>query len=112
MYSFSEQPQHYVDNTDLDFESEWNPHYEDSSDYQSPQSVPESPSMALMYECPHCLANHSLDAPCNELSYTFALPQSAYYTYDAPVYIEDRSLKANTIIEANYRKWLVSVNTN
>lgn len=111
MYSFSE-PRNFVDNTDLDIESEWNPHYEDSADYQSPQTEPESPNLGLMYECPHCLVAHSLDAPCNELSYTFALPLSAYYTYDTPVYVEDRSLKTNTIIEANYRKWLVSVNTN
>lgn len=109
MYSFSE-PSHFVDNTDLDIESEWNPHYEDSADYHTPQTVPESPSLSWMYECPHCLGAHSLDAPCAELSYTFALPQNAFYRHETPLYVEDRSLKSNAIIEANYRKWLVSVN--
>ena len=108
MYTFTE-PQNFVDNTDLDIESEWNPHYEDPSDGQPPQSVPESPNLGWMYDCPHCNSAHSFDAPCNELSYSFALPQSAYYLHETPLYVEDRSPKSNTIIEANYRKWLVLV---
>lgn len=106
MYSFSE-PRYFVDNTDLDIESEWNPHYEDTP-VHTPDLEPQSPTLGLLYECAHCLSSHSPSVPCTESNYAFALPDSAAYSYLMPVFVADTSLDS-TIIEQNYRKWLVLV---
>lgn len=105
MYSVSE-PRNFVDVTDLDIESEWNPHYEDSP-LLAPEE-PQLPSQGFLYECAHCLATHSPSLPCNELDYSFQLPDSAGYQYQVPQYVAETS-HANAFIESNYRKWLVSV---
>lgn len=108
MYHVAE-PVNFVDMTDLEIESEWNPQYEDTLDdgYHSPLSQPQTPTTELMYECNFCLQEHSPSAPCHS-NYTFLLPTLASYTYAEPLYVkEDVSLDG--IIESNYRKWLVSV---
>ncbi|KAF5210174.1 hypothetical protein FOB63_002831 [Clavispora lusitaniae] len=106
MFSISE-PRDFVDVLDLDIESEWNPHYESSP--SSPMSEPESPK-SLLYECAFCMMSHSPSQPCNvdEHEYSWNLPQSAEYQYSAPVYVEEKPSHAS-IIQSNYRKWLVSV---
>ncbi|GEQ68256.1 hypothetical protein JCM33374_g1923 [Metschnikowia sp. JCM 33374] len=114
MYTFS-APQHFVDNTDLDFESEWNTQYEpSSSESNSPLffgDEPESPSSELLYECSFCMSSHSPSSPCEHgHHYTLQLPSSAAYSYreQQPLYVEEKSSQ-NTFLESNYRKWLVSV---
>lgn len=107
MYSVAE-PSNFVDMTDLDIESEWNPQYEDlvDSGYESPLSQPQTPQLGLMYECTFCLQDHAPLVPCNS-NYTFLLPQLASYFYAAPLIKEE--VTDDGIIESNYRKWLVSV---
>lgn len=101
MYSFSE-PRDFVDLTDLDIESEWNPHYEDS-----PVTEPQLPSSGLLYECSFCLTSHLPAQPCNDSHYTLSLPELASYLYSTPVY--EPVNQSNDLIQSNYRKWLVSV---
>ncbi|SGZ51865.1 CIC11C00000004661 [Sungouiella intermedia] len=106
MYQVAE-PQNFID-IDIDFESEWNPHYLDSyvDTPESPLSQPQTPVTGLMYECNFCLQEHSPSMPCNS-NYVFLLPQLASYTYASP-FQEEKQLD-DGIVESNYRKWLVSV---
>lgn len=108
MYQVAE-PLNFVDMTDLDIESEWNPQYEDLTDagYESPLSQPQTPQTGLMYECNFCLQDHAPLIPCNS-NYAFLLPLLASYYYAAPLYVKEE-VADDGIIESNYRKWLVSV---
>lgn len=106
MYSLQE-PYDFVDVIDLDIESEWNPHYDSLP--SSPLSEPASPSEDLLYCCAFCLAAHSPSHPCElESDYSLQLPDAAGYNFQTPVYREEKSRSAS-MIESNYRKWLVSV---
>lgn len=98
----------FVD-VDIDFESEWNPHYTDSylEEPQSPLSLPQVSASGLMYECSFCLQPHAPSMPCNS-NYVFLLPSLASsYTYESP--FRNEKLADDGIVESNYRKWLVSV---
>lgn len=109
MYSVSE-PNNFVDLTDLDIESEWNPQYDDSpliQPVESPHISAESGS-DLMYECAFCLTLHLPLLPCSD-NYTFALPESALYSYQPVAYEEPVLSQSNGAIQSNYRKWLVSL---
>ncbi|KAF3989857.1 hypothetical protein FT663_03428 [Candidozyma haemuli var. vulneris] len=116
MYSV-DQPRDFVDYTDLDIESEWNPQYQDSPVLEAnepdwfDESTPGSPADGFMYECAFCLHQHSPSSPCNGSNYTFKLPQSASHAfgYEPPVYRQEPVERSNGIIQSNYRKWLVSV---
>lgn len=112
MYTFSE-PQYFVDNTDLDMESDWNTQYVSSSlESESPLFYADETvsNNGLLYECPFCMSSHAPHAKCNASShnYTLQLPQNAHYSFEEPVYVEEK-LQLNTFLESNYRKWLVSV---
>ncbi|KAM9899107.1 hypothetical protein OXX80_013378 [Metschnikowia pulcherrima] len=114
MYTFA-APQNFVDNTDLDMESEWNTQYvSSSSESSSPlfsAEEPESPTSELLYECAFCMSSHSPTTPCDTgyNNYTLQLPKHAHYTYQEPIYVEEKEKSSNTFLESNYRKWLVSV---
>ncbi|OBA21064.1 hypothetical protein METBIDRAFT_11643 [Metschnikowia bicuspidata var. bicuspidata NRRL YB-4993] len=112
MYTFS-APQNFVDNTDLDIESEWNTQYVlSASEASSPLShvhEPASPSPEFLYECSFCMTAHLPAAPCEEEhAYTLQLPLNASYSYQRPIFVPEQPL-LSTFLESNYRKWLVSV---
>lgn len=105
MYSLGE-PHDFVDVLDLDIESEWNTQYDSLA--SSPLSEPASPSQDLLYGCAFCLTAHEPSQPCElDNEYSLQLPAAAGYNFEAPVYRE-KSHSAS-MIQSNYRKWLVSV---
>lgn len=113
MYSV-EQPRDFVDYTDLDIESEWNPQYQDSPPLEADEpewfdETPVSPHEGLMYECAFCLHAHLPLLPCGGLNYTFKLPQLALHAYGYDTPRLEPVERSNGIIQLNYRKWLVSV---
>lgn len=106
MYSLSE-PRDFVDVLDLDIESEWNTQYDSLT--ASPLSEPTSPTEELLYGCAFCLSDHAPSQPCElDSEYSLQLPSAADYSYQAPVYREEKPHSAS-MIQSNYRKWLVSV---
>lgn len=113
MFSFSE-PRDFVDWTDLDIESEWNPHYEDlpvSTPLVSPEAEPQLPSEPFLYECVFCLQSHLPMTPCdhNNYSHQLKLPQLAMYPDTFGGMSPEFPERKNSFLESNYRKWVVSV---